>query len=137
MRSTFGLILLIGAAAGAFAQGRADYTHFKNHGILDPAVSDATANALVRDGIASEDPVVLDLTIRALAGYAMHAVHDLPTGHGSLPERSFARVPTLKPFLIGYWRERHRRSGYNTRAAIQRGLGVPEGERGSELDAKT
>ena len=121
---------MMGIAAGACAQDVADYRYFKDHGILDPRVSDETANALVREGIASEDPVVLDLTIRAL-GYAMLLVHDLPTPYDSLPERSFAAVPGLKPLLIGYWREHHQRSGYNTLAAVQRGVGVPKGAKGS------
>ena len=130
MRSTLGLILVIGIVAGASAGSVAEYTSFKDRGILDSGVSDATANAFVRDGIAGEDPVVLDLTVRALARYAMHVVHDLATPYGSLPERSFAAVPALKPLLIAYWREEHRRSGYNTLDAIRRGLGVPEWAKG-------
>ena len=130
MRNTFGLMLMVSIVAGASAQDVADYTYFKDDGVFDPNVSVETANALVREGIASEDPVVLDLTIRALAGFAMHVVHGLPTPYGSLPERSFAAVPALKPVLIEHWREQHRRSGYNTLAAIQRGLGAAEGAKG-------
>ena len=127
MRNTFGMLLMVGIAVGGSAQDVADYTYFKDAGILDPDVSVETANTLVREGIASEDPVILDLTIRALARYAMHVVHGPPTPDDSLPERSFAAVAGLKPLLIGYWREQHRRSGYNTLGAIQRGRGVPEG----------
>ena len=78
--------------------------------------------------------MVLDLTIRALGEYAMHAVNDLPTPYGSPPNRWFSAIPELKPFLIEYWREQHRRSGYSTLAAIQQGLGL-EGAEG--LDGLT
>lgn len=124
MRNVFALILVAGIVAGASAQNVADYRYFKDEGIFDPGVSDATANSLVRDGIASEDPAVLDLTIRALGTYAMHSVNDLPTPYGSPHDRSFSAVPGLKPFLIDYWREQHRRSGHHALAAIQHGLGL-------------
>ena len=118
---------MMGIAAGASAQNVADYRYFKNEGIFDPGVSDGTANALVRERIASVDPVVLDLTIRALGEFAMHAVNDLPTPYGS-PDRSCSAIPELKPFLIEYWREQHLRSGYNPVAAIQQGLGLEGAE---------
>lgn len=129
MRSTFALILTMALAAGASAQNLGDYKYFKSEGILDPGVSDATANTLVRNGIASDEPEIVDLTIRALGEYAMHVVNDLPTRYGTVQKRSFS-VPGLKPYLIGYWREQHRLSGYNMLAAVQQELGVPEGRQG-------
>ena len=134
MRNTVALMFMMGIAAGASAQTASDYEYFKDEGILDPGVSDETANAFVREGIASADIVVVDLTIRALGRYAMHVVHNLPTRYGSPRKRSFAAVPELKPFLVGYWREQRQRSGYNALGAVQQGLGL-EGAEG--LDGLT
>ena len=129
MKGTLALTLMIAIVAGASAQNVQDYRYFKNEGIFDPGVSDATASMLVRKGIASADPVILDLTIRALGGYAMHVINDLPTPYGSPRERSFSDVPELKMFLIAHWREQHQRSGNNMLGAMQLGLGV-EGTEG-------
>lgn len=123
MKHTLALVLTLCVATNASAQSVDVYRYFKSDGIFDPGVTDETANALVRAGIASEDAEIRDLTVRALGEYAMHAVNDLPTRYGSLRERSFA-VPELKSTLIAYWREQHERSGYDTVAALQRGLGL-------------
>ena len=117
------MILTLGVAACASAQSVEVYEYFKSDGTFDPGVTDETANALVRDGIASEDPKIRDLTIRALGEYAMHVVNDLPTRYGSPRGRSFS-VPELKHLLIGHWREQHKRSGYDTVAALQQGVGL-------------
>lgn len=130
MRRMLALIVTLGVAAGALAQSIEDYRYFRYDGIFDPSVSDETANALVQEGIASEEPKIRDLTVNALGDYAAYYTSDLRTPYGMTRERSFSTVPGLKQFLMSYWRERHKASGYDAFGAIQEGLGVEKGTNG-------
>ena len=84
-------------------------------------------------GINSRNPVIVDMTIRALGELASHVAHGLPSTHGPLPARSFPQVVGLKGFLIGHWREQHRKSGHNMLAATIRDLGLTDGARLNNL----
>ena len=103
-----------------------DYGYFSDKGIYDPGLSNLRANAFVLDGISSQDPEIVDLTVGALGDYVGHVVNDLPTPYGAPPARAFADIPDLKQFLIQYWRERHRRSGHGSQGAILRAIGLDE-----------
>ena len=104
--------LLVGASTWAGDIDR--YKYFMEEGIFDIGVSNQVANDIVAQGIASNDPEIVDTTIRALRELAMFLASDFLSPPGQLPERSFAEVSGLKKFLIAHWRRNHRESGYNT-----------------------
>ena len=111
----------------AFAEDLSDYRYFKDQGILDASISNEKANYVVAAGIVSENPAIVDMTIRALGVYASIAVNSLPNRYGPLPHRSFQAVPDLKEFLIGYWRERYHGSGGDPTSTVLRELGSLDG----------
>ena len=103
-------LCLAGAAAADDAER---YRFFLEEGVLDAAVSNETANALVREGIASDSAEIVDLTVRALGELASPRLPGPPSPHGPRPERTFAEVAGLKAFLIGRFRARHQGPGRN------------------------
>ena len=112
--------LLVGASTWAGDIDR--YRYFMEEGILDVGVSNQVANDIVAQGIASNDPEIVDTTIRSLRKFAMFLAHDFLSPPGQLPERSFAEVSGLKEFLIAHWRRNHKESGYNTHQMSSREL---------------
>lgn len=101
-------VLLFGGllvAAAVSAQETDRLRHFEEHGVMDPQVSSETANSLVRAGIESGDPEVVDLAIRGLGNLAAVLAHDLPHVYAELPTRTFHGVPGLKRFLMEHWLE--------------------------------
>ncbi len=130
------LALVCGASA-APGQDAERFDRFHDRGVFDEGVSNESANALVAEGIASEDPVIVETTIHALAGYTVYLPHSAPPGvirgagagpFGPLPTRTFHEVDGLKAFLMTYWRQTHASSGYNLdasqRAAFERVSGL-------------
>ena len=84
----------LGFAVVASAQDVDRYRYFRDEGIFDQGVSNETAYAIVRDGVASSDPAIVDLTIKALGLLAATVTHGLPSSHGpSLPPGLFRRFP--------------------------------------------
>ena len=117
---TFALVATLFVASTAVASEDLDrYSYFQDQGVFKIDVSNEAANALVAEGIASDNPVIVDMTIRALGDYASRVAHNLPNLHGRLPERTFHDVPGLKDFLIDRWRTEHANSGYDAVGAIR------------------
>lgn len=107
MKKTLFVLALAATAAASFADVDR-YRQFLLEGIYDSAVSNADANALVLEGIESDDPEVVYLTVAALSVVAMHQnFPELNTGRGKPPPRTFADVPGLRDFLIAHWREQN------------------------------
>ena len=127
MMKSFALIVTLGIGMIASAQNVDRYKYFESDGILDTGVSNETANAMVRNGIASGDAEIVNLVIRALGRLASHTAHGLLSPHGSLPSRSFQQVDGLKRFLMNHWDEQHEKSGYKVRESILRALGSTDG----------
>ena len=127
MMKWIALIVALGIGMIASAQNVDRYKYFESDGILDTGVSNETANAMVRDGIASGNVEIVNLSIRALGRLSGHAAHDFPSPHGSLPSRSFQQVDGLKRFLMDHWYEQHEKSGYNVREAMFRAMGSKDG----------
>ena len=113
------LALWVGIAASA-GEDAERFRHFMEEGVMDPGVSAATANELVREGIASGNAVVVEMTLRAMREHAAYAANDFLSLHVVMPHREFAQVPGLKEFLIENWRIHHRGSGHNTSDVIER-----------------
>ena len=93
------------------------FKYFGEEGVYLDSVSNEAANAMVAEGIASDDPVIREMTLSALAGMARHARGSLPGPFGSLPTRNFSEVRGLKRFLITEWHDWHAKTGYNLDAA--------------------
>ena len=123
--------LLIGAfgiavAVAETAQDVDRYRYFRDQGIFDAAVSNQTANDIVRDGITSSNEVIVNMTIKALSSLAIKVSFELPSPHGPIPPRSFPEVPGLKEFLIEHWKQQHEKNGYNIEQAIRRSQGMED-----------
>ena len=112
------LALWIGIAAAAGENDVERFRHFMEKGVMDPGLPASAANELVREGISSGDPVVVDLTLKAMREHSMFIAHEEYVIRPAVfPSREFALVPGLREFLIEHWRARHRESAYNTAAA--------------------
>lgn len=126
--------IVVGFGISVLAIGQeTDYRYFLDNGIFDPGLSNLRANALVLEGIRSQDPEIVDLTVGALGDYVGRVVNDLPTPYGAPPDRAFAAIPELKQFLIQYWREQHRLSRHGSHGAIMRAVGLDESARIDDL----
>ncbi|MYE84377.1 MAG: hypothetical protein F4X36_21515 [Gammaproteobacteria bacterium] len=119
------LLFLFGASA-VLGQDAERFSHFADRGIFEDDISNQSANALVAEGIASEDAAIVELTIHALGTYAAYLPESAPPGvprgagvgpFGPLPWRAFQEVEGLKGFLMAHWRRQHADSGYNSHAA--------------------
>lgn len=126
--------IVVGFGISVLAIGQeTDYRYFLDNGIFDPGLSNLRANALVLEGIRSQDPEIVDLTVGALGDYVGRVVNDLPTPYGAPPDRAFAAIPELKQLLIQYWREQHRLSRHGSHGAIMRAVGLDESARIDDL----
>lgn len=128
MKTCTALLLLLGIVMAASAQGIDRFHYFQEHGVMDPQISSQAANSLVREGIASGDPKVVDLTIRGLGKLAAVLAHDLPHAYPMLPTRTFHTVPGLKKFLIQHWRQEHEKAGFSIDEALRGSLGFHTSE---------
>ncbi len=117
-------VLLVGlvASVGAFAADVDRHRQFMTDGIYDPALPNAEAYRIVREGIESDDAEAAYLTVAALTLVAMverlaeHGIDDwylAESGKGRMPRRDYSKVPGLKEFLIRYWRAHHEENGYD------------------------
>ena len=123
MKTCTAILLALGIAMSASAQDINRFRYFEEHGVMDPQISAEAANSLVREGIASESPKIIDSTIRGLGNLAPVLAHDLPHAYGKLPTRTFQTVPGLKQFLIEHWRRQHANVGGSTSEALRDSLG--------------
>ena len=123
MKTCTAILLALGIAMSASAQDIDRFRYFQEHGVMDPQISAEAANSLVREGIASESPEIIDSTIRGLGNLAPVLAHDLPHAYGKLPTRTFQTVPGLKQFLIEHWRRQHANVGGSTSEALRNSLG--------------
>ena len=119
--------MVLWASGVALAQDADRISDFHDQGIFDEAMPNEAASALVAWGIASHDPAVVEMTIRALGAYAPYVAHDARQGpHGRpLPARAFHEVDGLKAFLMAYWDREHANHGYNVHAAASAGVDDP------------
>ena len=102
------------------------FGRFDEVGVLNPALSDQTVRSKIRAGVASQDPEVIDSTIRSLGMAASRVAHaDLLSGPPP-PSRSFAEVDGLKEFLISHWHEQYERSGYDPSASLLKEMDRPD-----------
>ena len=124
MRMTRRAILFVGlvASVAAFAADVERHRQFLTDGIYDPALPNAEAYRIVREGIESDDSETAYLTVAALTLVAMvervaeHGIDDwylAESGKGRMPRRDYSKVPGLKEFLIRYWREHHEENDYD------------------------
>ena len=112
----------------------ADYfSRFDEVGVLDPALSDETVRSKVRAGVASQDPEIIDSTIRSLGMGASRVAHADLMSLPPPPSRSFAEVDGLKEFLISLWHEQYERSGYDSTAPLVKEMEQPD-DVGDQLD---
>ena len=146
----FGAALLILCSASAvLGQDAERFSRFADRGIFEEGVSAAEANALVAEGIASEDAAIVELTIHALGAYVSYLPDSAPPGllripgagaFGPLPSRTFQEVEGLKGFLMAHWRREHASSGYKLRSVgigrLRGGTTVRNGVRGWFPDAR-
>ncbi len=102
------------------------YKEFWSRGVLDAAVSNQTANEIVLAGITSDDPEIIDSTIKAINYHDIARTDNRPNPYGPTPARTFQEVPGLKEFLIEYWMQQYEQSGYNQDLEA-RGMVLPEG----------
>ena len=147
-------LLFVFSASVVLGQNAERFSHFADRGIFGDGISNEAANALVAEGIASEDVAIVKLTIHALGAYAGYLPNSAPPGvlrsagvgpFGPLPSRAFREVEGLKGFLMAHWRREHARSGYNSeaslRAAFERALPTvtasEAGSRTRDADAAT
>ena len=124
MKTCTAIVIMLGIAMATSAQDIDRFRYFHEHGVMDPGFSSQAANSLVREGIVSEDPKVVELTIRGLGNLASAIAHDLPHAYAKLPDRTFQTVPGLKQFLIEHWREEHEKVGFSTAEAIRDSTGI-------------
>ena len=114
------------ACAGALSAESATYEtamkyrYFAEEGVYLREVSNKAANDMVAKGVASDDPLIKELTIGAMGGIAGHVANKTQGPFGELPKRAFAEVPGLKNLLITEWREWHGKTGHNADAAFER-----------------
>ena len=117
------LALWIGIAAAAGEDDVERFRHFMEEGVMDPGLPAAAANELVAEGMANGRAEVVELTLKAMMQHAMFIANedeDWLRRPAVFPNREFARIPGLRQFLIEHWRVRHRETGHNTTAAIER-----------------
>ena len=133
-------LLALWAGVSASAQEVERFRHFMEEGVMDLGIPAAMANEVVGQGIASEQAVIVDMTLRAMREHAAYMANDFLRRNILLPHRDFAQVPRLKEFLIEHWRARARESGYNTSAVRERetsGIGdldlVEQGPEGNDV----
>ena len=111
------LLFLVLSSVAAEAQDVERFRQFAEVGVFDFEVSADEANEIVRAGIASEDPEIVDLTIRAIGVFSARANwHNIPgvdVEQVELPDRSFSEIGGLKQFLIDYYHKHHAASGYH------------------------
>ena len=122
------LTLALCLAVAAVADDAARYRYFAEGGVLDAGVSNEAANALVREGIASGNPEIVELTVWAIIELTAYRLLNLRTFQGPPPERTFQEVAGLKGFLIEYRHERREAAERDSSAAID------AAEREAEVD---
>ncbi len=112
-------ILVVCVSLSAQADDENRFRKFAELGIPDHRLSNDDAQEMVRNGVASENEEIVNLTVRALGTLASRLAHRelLPTDDPP-PSRSFGGVQGLKEFLIDYWHLRFSESGFNTVAAM-------------------
>ena len=120
----------------AQAQDLESFQQFAEVGVFDLELSADEANEIVRAGMVSEDPEIVELTIRAIGNLSwrpnldkIFGVDSAPTG---LPARSFSEVEGLKQFLIGHFLEEFENSNYSDDSVF---LDFVHGEDSGELSA--
>ena len=118
-------LMVLWASGAALAQDANRFSDFHDQGIFDEAMPNEAANALVAEGIASDEPAVVEMTIRALGAYAPYVAHNAPRGPNgrALPRRTFHEVDGLKAFLMAYWDREYASHGYNFHAEASVSVG--------------
>ena len=96
MKLCAAMLVALGVSMAAWAGYDDRFGYFQEQGVMDPAVSSEVTNALVREGIASNDPDTVDRVIRGLGNLASMMAHKRPNAYGEMPSRTFATVPGLK-----------------------------------------
>ena len=86
------------------------YEGFASVGMFDPKRPNEEVNRLILQGIVSDSPRIVELTIRAMGAHAISLAFS--ESHSSVPVRDFAAVPGLKQFLIGYWHDKIATEGF-------------------------
>ena len=103
MKTTLAItIILLAAAASAAANEptEADFEEFAETGVLDPDIGTFKAIELVQRGISSDQPRIVELTVRAMGRGAFELA-----SYGEVVQRPFHLVPGLKEFLVAYWQD--------------------------------
>ena len=116
-------LVFIFLAQLVFANQLDRFVHLKESGILDPNYTNDSINQLLREGIESSNPEVVNLTIQSLRNLTYSTYIDAKFDEAkNLPERDIQNVPGLKGFLIEYWNIQHSRSGFNTKGQLESDL---------------
>lgn len=102
MKTTLAITIILVAASASAANEltEADFEEFAETGVLDPDMSNIEAIELVQQGISSDQPRVVELTVQAMA----NAAFTIALNEAAV-QRPFHLVPGLKEFLIGYWHD--------------------------------
>ena len=106
------------------------YERFRTELIYSHHFSNEQVNQMVANGIASDDPVIVELTLNAIGTFSHFSnlkSHGLPAVAEMLsssvyPTRALAEVPGLKDFLIRYWEREFAESDYDPVRAQDRAL---------------
>lgn len=106
-------VALVALSVSAHPSDVERFRDFQTEGVIDPTVSNADANAIIGEGIESDEPLIVTATIAALGLYSGYKNHSRQSRLGPLPWRTFPAVAGLKTFLIDHWYEQYERSGYN------------------------
>ena len=105
----------VAVASGGYDEARQDtslediYQEFASVGMFDLELSNEDVNRLIAQGIAADNPRIVELTIRAMGAHAVS--QNFEERHLSLPVRTFATIPGLKHYLIGHWRDKIAQEG--------------------------
>ncbi len=127
-RTALGLASVLAlSAAGA---DRDTYERFRTELIYSHNFSNEQVNQLVAEGIASDDSVIVALTLNAIGTFSHFSIlktHGLPAvtealSNSDYPTRALAEVPGLKDFLIRYWEREFAESGYDPVGAQDRAV---------------
>ena len=98
------------ATMDAAATDQERYVEFAKTQVFALDFPNSLAHRLIAEGLASDDPAIVDLTIYAMVGLADARISQMELqDHGilaaayQLPDRALSEVPGLRDFLVGHF----------------------------------
>lgn len=109
------------------------YEQLKSIAIFDPNVPDETINELIGNGIVSDDPVILGLTLQTIDAYVEHQIQESSGPTDALAYRTVNEITGLKEQLIKHFRSAHAKHGHRINEYVQSVLNdLPPASEGSD-----